>query len=134
VRRHFFYGGSTGNPTVTGHRTGRHGRLALTDDVGITTPPSAMSQGVIDLAVTQDKKFQYVQNGTSSTVDGLHIDRNGYLTKVTTARARAPTAAWTSPAAPKPTNSSTLEHRVSTESLTAPQHVPTLHGSVPMLV
>jgi 6-phosphogluconolactonase (cycloisomerase 2 family) len=81
----FFFGGNTGNSTVTGYRTDRHGRLALTNEIGIATPPSAMSQGVIDLAVTQDEKFLYVQNGTSGTVDGFRIGRNGSLTKVTTA-------------------------------------------------
>ncbi|MCD9875822.1 hypothetical protein [Streptomyces guryensis] len=44
-----------------------------------------MCQGVIDLAVTQDEKFLYVQNGTSGIVDGFRIGRNGSLTKVTTA-------------------------------------------------
>lgn len=41
----FFYGGNTGNSTVTGYRSDRHGRLALTNEIGIATPPSAMSQG-----------------------------------------------------------------------------------------
>ncbi|WP_260844996.1 lactonase family protein [Streptomyces sp. SLBN-31] len=86
----FFYGGNTGNSTVTGYRSDRHGRLALTNEIGIATPPSAMSQGVIDLAVTQDEKFLYVQNGTSGTVDGFHIGRNGSLTKVTTTAAGLP--------------------------------------------
>ncbi|MGW3649429.1 lactonase family protein [Streptomyces sp. NPDC000878] len=81
----FFYGGNTGNSTVTGYRTDRHGRLALTNDIGIATPPSVMSQGVIDLAVTRDERFLYVQNGTSGTVDGFRIGKNGSLTKVTTA-------------------------------------------------
>ena len=81
---------NTGNSTVTGYRTDRHGRLALTNEVGIATPPSAMSQGVIDLAVTQDEKFLYVQNGTSGTVDGFRIGRNGSLTKVTTATGLPP--------------------------------------------
>ncbi|WP_237277057.1 lactonase family protein [Streptomyces caniscabiei] len=81
----FFYGGNTGNSTVTGYRTGRDGRLALTNDVGIATPPSAKSQGVIDLAVTEDERFLYVQNAVSGTVDGFRIGRNGSLTKVTTA-------------------------------------------------
>ncbi|MDQ1051002.1 beta-propeller fold lactonase family protein [Streptomyces sp. V4I2] len=81
----FFYGGNTGNSTVTGYRTDRQGRLALTNDVGIATPPSALSQGVIDLAVTEDEKFLYVQNAVSGTVDGFRIGRNGSLTKVTTA-------------------------------------------------
>ncbi|MFD8383151.1 lactonase family protein [Streptomyces sp. NPDC059679] len=81
----FFYGGNTGNSTVTGYRTDRHGRLALTNDVGVATPPSAQSQGVIDLAVTEDEKFLYVQNAVSGTVDGFRIGRNGSLTKVTTA-------------------------------------------------
>ncbi|NEA63404.1 beta-propeller fold lactonase family protein [Streptomyces sp. SID12488] len=80
----FFYGGNTGNSTVTGYRTDRHGRLALSNDVGIATPPSAMSQGVIDLAVTRDEKFLYVQNAVSGTVDGFRVGRNGSLTKVTT--------------------------------------------------
>ncbi|MFJ4791202.1 lactonase family protein [Streptomyces sp. NPDC088794] len=81
----FFYGGNTGNSTVTGYRTDARGRLALTNDVGIATPPSAKSQGVIDLAVTQDEKFLYVQNAVSGTVDGFRVGRNGALTKVTTA-------------------------------------------------
>jgi 6-phosphogluconolactonase (cycloisomerase 2 family) len=81
----FFYGGNTGNSTVTGYRTDRYGKLALTNDVGIATPPSAMSQGVIDLAVTRDEKFLYVQNAVSGTVDGFRVGRNGSLTKVTTA-------------------------------------------------
>lgn len=80
----FFFGGNTGNSTVTGYRTDRHGKLALTDRVGIATPPSARSQGVIDLAVTRDQRFLYVQNATSGTVDGFRIGRNGSLTKVTT--------------------------------------------------
>lgn len=80
----FFFGGNTGNSTVTGYRTDRHGKLALTDRVGIATPPSARSQGVIDLAVTKDQKFLYVQNATSGTVDGFRIGRHGSLTKVTT--------------------------------------------------
>ncbi|WP_225859467.1 lactonase family protein [Streptomyces albicerus] len=81
----FFYGGNTGNSTVTGYRTDQRGRLALTNEVGIATPPSAMSQGVIDLAVTEDEKFVYVQNAVSGTVDGFRVGRNGSLTKVTTA-------------------------------------------------
>ncbi|WP_326718998.1 MULTISPECIES: beta-propeller fold lactonase family protein [unclassified Streptomyces] len=81
----FFYGGNTGNSTVTGYRTDRHGKLALTNDIGIVTPPSAKSQGVIDLAVTQDERFLYVQNAVSGTVDGFRVGRNGSLTKVTTA-------------------------------------------------
>ncbi|MFJ8019466.1 lactonase family protein [Streptomyces sp. NPDC096311] len=79
----FFYGGNTGNSTVTGYRS-RGGRLELTNDVGIATPPSAMSQGVIDLAVTADARFLYVQNATSGTVDGFRIGRDGHLTKVST--------------------------------------------------
>lgn len=80
----FFYGGNTGNSTVTGYRTDRQGRLALTNDVGVATPPSAASQGVIDLAVTPDERFLYVQNAVSGTVDGFRVGRNGSLTKVTT--------------------------------------------------
>jgi 6-phosphogluconolactonase (cycloisomerase 2 family) len=80
----FFYGGNTGNSTVTGYRTDRHGRLALTNDVGVAAPPSAKSQGVIDLAVTEDEEFLYVQNATSGTVDGFRIGRNGSLTKIGT--------------------------------------------------
>ncbi|MFF7048103.1 lactonase family protein [Streptomyces griseorubiginosus] len=80
----FFFGGNTGNSTVTGYRTDRQGKLALTDRVGIAAPPSARSQGVIDLAVTKDQRFLYVQNATSGTVDGFRIGRNGSLTKVTT--------------------------------------------------
>ncbi|MEW1642385.1 beta-propeller fold lactonase family protein [Streptomyces sp. NPDC091219] len=80
----FFFGGNTGNSTVTGYRTDRHGKLALSNRVGVATPPSARSQGVIDLAVTKDEKFLYVQNATSGTVDGFRIGRNGSLSKVTT--------------------------------------------------
>ncbi|MFD8425220.1 lactonase family protein [Streptomyces sp. NPDC059466] len=80
----FFYGGNTGSSTVTGYRTDRHGRLALTDAGGVATPPSASSQGVIDLAVTKDEGFLYVQNATSGTVDGFRVGANGSLTKVTT--------------------------------------------------
>ncbi|WP_340374895.1 beta-propeller fold lactonase family protein [Streptomyces sp. SS7] len=79
-----FYGGNTGNSTVSGYRMDRHGRLALTDRVGIATPPSAKSQGVIDIAVTGDAKFVYVQNATSGTVDGFRVGKSGALTKVTT--------------------------------------------------
>lgn len=81
----FFYGGNTGNSTVTGYRMDKRGKLALTNDVGIATPPSADSQGVIDLAVTEDEKFVYVQNAVSGTVDGFRVESNGALTKVTTA-------------------------------------------------
>ncbi|MEU2915442.1 lactonase family protein [Streptomyces massasporeus] len=81
----FFYGGNTGNSTVSGYRMDKHGRLALTNDVGIATPPSAKSQGVIDLAVTEDERFVYVQNAVSGTVDGFRVEKNGSLTKVTTA-------------------------------------------------
>ncbi|WP_416970798.1 lactonase family protein [Streptomyces sp. 4F14] len=80
----FFYGGNTGNSTVTGYRTDRTGKLALTDRTGVATPPSPRSQGVIDLAVTRDARFLYVQNATSGTVDGFRIGHNGALTKVTT--------------------------------------------------
>ncbi|MEU4083183.1 lactonase family protein [Streptomyces aureus] len=80
-----FYGGNTGNSTVTGYRMNRHGRLSLTNDVGIATPPSAKSQGVIDLAVTRDERFVYVQNAVSGTVDGFRVKTDGSLTKVTTA-------------------------------------------------
>ncbi|WP_244206889.1 beta-propeller fold lactonase family protein [Streptomyces swartbergensis] len=78
-------GGNTGNSTVTGYRMDEHGTLSLTDEVGIATPPSAKSQGVIDLAVTQDEKFVYVQNAVSGTVDGFRVEADGALTKVTTA-------------------------------------------------
>ncbi|KKD03186.1 hypothetical protein TN53_36600 [Streptomyces sp. WM6386] len=81
----YFYGGNTGNSTVTGYRMNKHGKLALTNEVGIATPPSASSQGVIDLAVTEDEKFVYVQNAVSGTVDGFRVEANGALTKVTTA-------------------------------------------------
>ncbi|MFJ8940260.1 lactonase family protein [Streptomyces sp. NPDC102365] len=81
----FFYGGNTGNSTVTGYRMDKRGKLALTNDVGIATPPSANSQGVIDLAVTEDEKFVYVQNAVSGTVDGFRVEADGALTKVTTA-------------------------------------------------
>ncbi|MEU9184226.1 beta-propeller fold lactonase family protein [Streptomyces sp. NPDC048484] len=81
----YFYGGNTGNSTVTGYRMDKQGRLALTNDVGVATPPSAKSQGVIDLAVTGDEKFVYVQNAVSGTVDGFRVEKNGSLTKVTTA-------------------------------------------------
>jgi 6-phosphogluconolactonase (cycloisomerase 2 family) len=81
----FFYGGNTGNSTVTGYRMDKHGKLALTNEVGIATPPSANSQGVIDLAVTEDEKFVYVQNAVSGTVDGFRVEADGALTKVTTA-------------------------------------------------
>ncbi|WP_416972199.1 lactonase family protein [Streptomyces sp. 4F14] len=80
----FFYGGNTGNSTVTGYRMDQYGRLALTNAHGVATPPSAKSQGVIDLAVTKDEKFLYVQNATSGTVDGFRIGGDGTLTKVTT--------------------------------------------------
>ncbi|MFF0191190.1 lactonase family protein [Streptomyces sp. NPDC005244] len=80
-----FYGGNTGNSTVTGYRTDRHGRLSLTNDVGIATPPSAKSQGVIDLAVTKDERFVYAQNAASGTVDGFRVKADGSLIKVTTA-------------------------------------------------
>jgi 6-phosphogluconolactonase (cycloisomerase 2 family) len=80
-----FFGGNTGNSTVTGYRMDKHGRLALTNGVGVATPPSANSQGVIDLAVTADDRFVYVQNAVSGTVDGFRVGKNGALTKVTTA-------------------------------------------------
>ncbi|WP_225861019.1 lactonase family protein [Streptomyces triticiradicis] len=79
-----FYGGNTGNSTVTGYRMDRHGRLSLTNDVGIATPPSAKSQGVIDLAVTRDGRFVYVQNAVSGTVDGFRVETDGSLAKITT--------------------------------------------------
>ncbi|QOV41584.1 beta-propeller fold lactonase family protein [Streptomyces ferrugineus] len=81
----YFYGGNTGNSTVSGYVMDKHGKLSLTNDVGIATPPSANSQGVIDLAVTEDEKFVYVQNAVSGTVDGFRVESDGALTKVTTA-------------------------------------------------
>ena len=81
----YFFGGNTGNSTVTGYRMDKHGALSLTNSVGIATPPSATSQGVIDLAVTEDEKFVYVQNAVSGTVDGFRVEADGALTKVTTA-------------------------------------------------
>ncbi|WP_149824002.1 lactonase family protein [Streptomyces tailanensis] len=81
----YFYGGNTGNSTVSGYRMDKHGKLSLTNEVGIATPPSANSQGVIDLAVTEDEKFVYVQNAVSGTVDGFRVEADGALTKVTTA-------------------------------------------------
>jgi DNA-binding beta-propeller fold protein YncE len=81
----YFYGGNTGNSIVTGYRMDKNGRLALTNEVGVATPPSAQSQGVIDIAVTEDAKFVYVQNATSGTIDGFRVEKNGSLTKVTTA-------------------------------------------------
>jgi hypothetical protein len=62
----------------------------------VAAPPSAESQGVIDLAVTKDEKFLYVQNATSGTVDGFRIGRNGSLTKVgtTTGLPPSPSPAW----------------------------------------
>ncbi|MFD4603839.1 lactonase family protein [Streptomyces sp. NPDC058464] len=80
----FFFGGNTGSSTVTGYRSDRHGRLTLANEVGIATPPSAQSQGVIDLAVTKDGRFLYVQNATSGTVDGFRVGANGSHTKITT--------------------------------------------------
>ncbi|MEV0221674.1 beta-propeller fold lactonase family protein [Streptomyces sp. NPDC050704] len=80
----FFYGGNTGNSTVTGYRMDENGKLALTNAVGVATPPSANSQGVIDLAVTADDRFVYVQNAVSGTVDGFRVEEDGALTKVTT--------------------------------------------------
>ncbi|HET6856359.1 MAG TPA: beta-propeller fold lactonase family protein [Streptomyces sp.] len=81
----YFYGGNTGNSTVTGYRMDERGKLTLTNEVGIAAPPSANSQGVIDLAVTEDEKFVYVQNAVSGTVDGFRVEADGALTKVTTA-------------------------------------------------
>ncbi|MFI6012593.1 lactonase family protein [Streptomyces sp. NPDC051243] len=81
----YFYGGNTGNSTVTGYRMDKSGKLSLTNEVGIATPPSANSQGVIDLAVTEDERFVYVQNAVSGTVDGFRVEADGALTKVTTA-------------------------------------------------
>ncbi|MFE3857931.1 lactonase family protein [Streptomyces griseorubiginosus] len=81
----YFYGGNTGNSTVTGYRMDKRGKLALNNEVGIATPPSAKSQGVIDLVVSADEKFVYVQNAVSGTVDGFRVEANGSLTKVTTA-------------------------------------------------
>ncbi|WP_338894650.1 beta-propeller fold lactonase family protein [Streptomyces sp. TG1A-60] len=81
----YFYGGNTGNSTVSGYVMDEHGKLSLTNDVGIAAPPSADSQGVIDLAVTEDEKFVYVQNAVSGTVDGFRVESDGALTKVTTA-------------------------------------------------
>jgi 6-phosphogluconolactonase (cycloisomerase 2 family) len=88
----FFYGGNTGNSTVTGYRTNRQGRLALTNDVGVAAPPSVKSQGVIDLAATKDEKFLYAQNATSGTVDGFRVGWNGSLTKVGTTTGLPPFA------------------------------------------
>ncbi|MFD7479547.1 lactonase family protein [Streptomyces sp. NPDC059837] len=88
----FFYGGNTGNSTVTGYRTNRQGSLALTNDVGVAAPPSVKSQGVIDLAATKDEKFLYAQNATSGTVDGFRVGRNGSLTKVGTTTGLPPFA------------------------------------------
>ncbi|MFJ8489008.1 lactonase family protein [Streptomyces sp. NPDC094038] len=81
----YFYGGNTGSSTVTGYRMDRHGRLSLTNEAGIATPPSSKSQGVIDIAVSEDERFVYVQNATSGTVDGFRVEADGALTKVTTA-------------------------------------------------
>ncbi|MCF1593357.1 lactonase family protein [Streptomyces muensis] len=86
----YFYGGNTGNSTVTGYRMDKHGRLSLTNEVGLATPPSSKSQGVIDIAVTKDAKFVYVQNATSGTVDGFRVEKNGSLTKVTTVEGLPP--------------------------------------------
>jgi 6-phosphogluconolactonase (cycloisomerase 2 family) len=80
----FFYGGNTGNSTVSGYRMDDEGKLALTNDVGVATPPSANSQGVIDLAVTEDDSYVYVQIAVSGTVDGFRVEDDGSLTKVTT--------------------------------------------------
>ncbi len=80
----FFYGGNTGNSTVSGYRMNKHGRLSLTNSAGIAAPPSAKSQGVIDLAVSEDARFVYVQNALSGTVDGFRVEKDGALTKVTT--------------------------------------------------
>lgn len=82
----FFYGGNTGNSTVTGYRMDKAGTLSLTNQVGVATPPSAGSQGVIDLAVSADDKFVYVQNAVSGTVDGFRVEADGALTKVTTVK------------------------------------------------
>ncbi|KND27943.1 hypothetical protein IQ63_34660 [Streptomyces acidiscabies] len=89
----FFYGGNTGNSTVTGYRTDHRGKLALTAPTGVATPPSPQSQGVIDLAVTPDQKFLYVQNALSGTVDGFRVAHDGSLTKVTTVSGLPPFAA-----------------------------------------
>jgi hypothetical protein len=80
----FFFGGNTGNSTVSGYVQSKHGKLALTNEAGIATAPSPDSQGVIDLAVTRDNKFLYVQNATSGTIDGFRISSRGTLTKVNT--------------------------------------------------
>ncbi|MER6562674.1 hypothetical protein ABT300_34075 [Streptomyces sp. NPDC001027] len=63
----------------------KHGRLAFTNDVGVAIPPSANSQGVIDLAVTgNDDRFVCVQNAVSGTVEGFPVGKSGALTKVST--------------------------------------------------
>ncbi|TKA08469.1 lactonase family protein [Actinacidiphila oryziradicis] len=80
----FFYGGNTGNSTVSGYVQDKHGKLALSNEAGIAAAPSPQSQGVIDLAVTPDAKFLYVQNATSGTIDGFRVGRTGALTKVAT--------------------------------------------------
>jgi 6-phosphogluconolactonase (cycloisomerase 2 family) len=80
----FFYGGNTGNSTVSGYAQDKDGKLALTEASGVATPPSPDSQGVIDLAVTPDNNFLYVQNAISGTVDAFRIGADGALTKVST--------------------------------------------------
>ncbi|MCQ9181775.1 hypothetical protein KMT30_22525 [Streptomyces sp. IBSBF 2953] len=45
---------------------------------------------MIDIAVSEDEEFVYVQNAASDTVDGFPVERNGALTKVTTANELPP--------------------------------------------
>jgi 6-phosphogluconolactonase (cycloisomerase 2 family) len=63
----------------------KQGRLALTNDLSLATPPSANSQGVIDLAVTEEDRFVHVENAISGTVDSFCVEQDGSLSKVTTA-------------------------------------------------
>ncbi|WP_406004807.1 lactonase family protein [Streptomyces sp. NBC_00637] len=81
----FFFGGSTGSSTLSGYTRDEHGELVLTSENGLAAEPSENSRGVIDIAVTRDAEFVYVQNATSGTVDGFRVGEDGLLTKVTTA-------------------------------------------------
>lgn len=92
IKGNAVHGNTVTSFRVEGQKLDRHGKPALTDDVGVATPPSARSQGVIGLAVTRDQKFLHAQNATSGTVDGFRVGRDGSLTKVGTTSGLPPFA------------------------------------------
>lgn len=76
-----YYVANAGSAMLSGYRISRTGQLSLVTPSGVVATTGA---GPIDMAVSRDGEFLYVQDGAAGTVDEFRVNRDGTLTKVGT--------------------------------------------------